>query len=58
MEQVETDKVDRKRNKLRKRKRMISWIVYENTYYENSMYFDAEQENFFDKGDDYDSAKI
>ena len=56
--EADTDKVDRKRNKLRKRKRMISWIVYENRYYENSMYFDAEQKNFFDKGDDYDSAKL
>ena len=52
MEQADKDKIDRKRNKLRKRKRMVSWNIYEDRYCEN-IYFDSEQENFFDKGDDY-----
>ena len=58
MEQTDTDKVYRKRNnKLRKRK-LVNWVVFENRYCENDIYFDSEQENFFDKGDDYDSAKL
>jgi hypothetical protein len=48
MEQAYNDKVDRKRNKRKRKRKLVAWAIIENRYYENDIYFDEDQEFFLD----------